>query len=96
MPLKARDRSIEWSDRQREGRLHFLAQNSRFVILANRQEYPNLASRALSLCLKRLSADWLAQYHHPIVMVETFVDRPSYQATAYKAASWQPLAAKTS
>jgi hypothetical protein len=91
MHLKARDRSIEWADRQREGRLHLLAQNSRFVILAPRQEFPNLASRALSLCLKRLSADWQAQYHHPIVMVETFVDRASYQATAYKASGWQPL-----
>jgi hypothetical protein len=34
MHLKARDQSIEWSARQREGRLHLLAQNSRFVILA--------------------------------------------------------------
>lgn len=91
MHLKARDQSIEWSDRQREGRLHLLAQNSRFVILAERQQFPNLASRALSLCLKRLSADWQAQYHHPIVLVETFVDRASYQATAYKASGWQPL-----
>lgn len=91
MHLKARDQSIEWSDRQREGRLHLLAQNSRFVILAPRQQFPNLASRALSLCLKRLSADWQEQYRHPIVMVETFVDRASYQATAYKASGWQPL-----
>ena len=91
MHLKARDQSIEWSDRQREARLHFIAQNSRFVILADRQQYPNLASRALSLCLKRLSADWQREYRHPIVMVETFVDRQSYQATAYKASGWQPL-----
>lgn len=91
MHLKARDQSIEWSDRQREGRLHLLAQNSRFVILAERQQYPNLASRALSLCLKGLSSDWQAQYRHPIVMVETFVDRATYQATAYKASGWQPL-----
>lgn len=91
MHLKARDQSIEWSDRQREGRLHLVAQNSRFVILAQRQQFPNLASRALSLCLKVLSADWQAHYHHPIVMVETFVDRAAYQATAYKASGWQAL-----
>jgi hypothetical protein len=91
MHLKARDQSIEWSDRQREGRLHFLAQNSRFVILAPRQQFPNLASRALSLCLKGLSADWQEHYHHPIVMVESFVDRQYFQATAYKASGWQPL-----
>ncbi len=89
--LKARDLSIEWSDRQREARLHLIAQNSRFVILAERQRYPNLASRALSLCLKQLSADWQQAYGHPVVMVETFVDRQSYQATAYKASGWQPL-----
>jgi len=91
MHLKARDQSIEWTDQQREARLHLLVQNSRFVILAQRQQYPNLASRALSLCLQRLSEDWQARYHHPIVMVETFVDRESYQATAYKASGWQPL-----
>ena len=91
MHLKARDQSIEWTDRQREARLHLLAQNSRWVILAQRQQYPHLASRALSLCLQRLAADWQARYHHPIVMVETFVDRESYHATAYKASGWQPL-----
>jgi hypothetical protein len=91
MHLKARDQSIEWSDRQREARLHLIAQNSRFVILADRQQYPNMASRALSLCLKGLWADWQQAYGHPVVMVETFVDRASYQATAYKASGWQPL-----
>lgn len=91
MHLKARDQSIEWAERQREARLHLIAQNSRFVILASRQQFPNLASRALSLCVKRLSEDWQERYHHPIVMVETFVDRQTYQATAYKASGWQPL-----
>lgn len=89
--LKARDQSIEWSDAQREARLHLIAQNSRFVILGQRQQFPNLASRALALCLQRLSADWQARYGHPIVMVETFVDRQYFQATAYKASGWQPL-----
>ena len=89
--LKARDRSIEWSDQQRERRLHLLAQNSRFVILAERQQLPNVASRAMSLCLERLSRDWLKEYGHPIVMVESFVDRQLFRATAYKACGWQAL-----
>jgi len=89
--LKARDRSIEWSEQQRERRLHLLGQNSRFVILADRQQLPNLASRAMSLCLKRLSEDWLQKYGHPIVMVESFVDRQLFRATAYKASGWQVL-----
>jgi hypothetical protein len=45
----------------------------------------------MSLCLKRLSEDWQQHYHHPIVMVESFVDRQYSQATAYKASGWQPL-----
>jgi hypothetical protein len=89
--LKARDLSIEWSEVQRERRLHLLAQNSRFVILADRQTFPNLASRALKLCLQRLSDDWQKQYRHPILLVESFVDRQLFRATAYKAAGWQAL-----
>ena len=89
--LKARDQSIEWSEEQRERRLSLLAQNSRFVVLAERQRFPNLASRAMSLCLKRLSEDWQKQYGHPIVMVESFVDRQIFRATAYKASGWQAL-----
>lgn len=89
--LKARDQSIEWSEQQRERRLHLIAQNSRFVILAGRQQWPNLASRALSLCSKRLSADWQKCYRHPIVMMESFVDRQLFRGTAYKASGWQSL-----
>lgn len=89
--LKARDQTIEWSEEQRERRLHLLAQNSRFVILAERQQLPNLASRALRLCLERLSADWQKEYGHPIVMVESFVDRQLFRGTAYKASGWQAL-----
>ena len=89
--LKARDLSIEWSVEQRERRLSLLAQNSRFVILVDRQKLPNLASRAMSLCLKRLSEDWQKRYQHPILMVESFVDRQLFRATAYKASGWQAL-----
>ena len=89
--LKARDQSIEWSDLQRERRLHFLAQNSRFVILGDRQQLPNLASRSLSLWLHRLSDDWQQHYGHPILLVESFVDRQLFRATAYKASGWQAL-----
>lgn len=89
--LKARDQSIEWTGEQRERRLHLLAQNSRFVILADREQLPNLASRAMSLCLARLSEDWLKVYQHPIVMVESFVDRQLFRGTAYKASGWQAL-----
>jgi len=89
--LKARDESIKWSERQRQSRLHLLAQNSRLVILAERHRLPNLASRALSLCLQRLSQDWKNKYQHPIVMAESFVDHDLHQGTAYKASGWELL-----
>jgi hypothetical protein len=89
--LKARDQSLAWSEEQRARRRHFLAQNSRFVILADRQQFPNLASRALSLCQRRLSADWQRHYRHPILLVESFVDRQLFRATAYQASGWQAL-----
>lgn len=71
--------------------MHLVAQNSRFVILADRQQRPNLASRSLSLCLKRVSHDWQQQYGHPILLVESFVDRQLFRGTAYKASGWQAL-----
>src|SRR5512137_2996148 len=89
--LKARDQSLEWTDAQRQARLHLLAQNSRFVILGDRCQLPNLASRAMARCLGRLSSDWQKAYGHPIVLVESFVDRQLFRGTAYKAGGWEAL-----
>lgn len=89
--LKARDQSLEWTDAQREARLHLLAQNSRYVILADRQHLPNLATRAMALCLRRLSQDWQKTYGHPLLLVESFVDRQLFRATCYKAGGWEAL-----
>jgi hypothetical protein len=71
--------------------LHFLAQNSRFVILADRTRYPNLGTRSMKLCLDRLSADWQAQHGHPLVAVESFVDGQLFRGTLYKASNWTML-----
>jgi hypothetical protein len=48
----ARDAWIGWTLQQRCGRLNFLAQNRRFLILPGERE-PNLASRVLGLCAQR-------------------------------------------
>jgi hypothetical protein len=53
--LRSRDHWIGWSDEQRRCRLALIANNSRFLILAQRRELPNLASRVMRLCLARLS-----------------------------------------
>lgn len=89
--LQVRDNFIGWTDVQRGRRLSLLAQNTRFVLLHERGQYPNLASRILSIVNKRLSADWQQQYGSPVVAVETFVDPEYFQGTCYQASGWQRL-----
>lgn len=89
--LAARDQWIGWSHDQLKRRRHFLANNARYCILADRQQLPNLGSRALALCTSRLSEDWQARWGHPIVAVESFVDGQLFRGTAYKAAGWTRL-----
>jgi predicted transposase YbfD/YdcC len=89
--LAAREAWLKWTEAQRRGRLHFLAQNSRFAILADRQQLPNLGTRAMKLNLDRLAEDWQAQYGHPILAVESFVDGQLFRGTLYKASNWTLL-----
>jgi len=89
--LASREAWIGWSEDQRRARLPFLAQNSRFLILADRAQFPNLGTRAMKLCLERLCADWLEQHGHPILTLESFVDGQLFRGTIYKAANWLKL-----
>lgn len=86
----ARDRWIGWSYRHQYDRLHLIANNSRFLILPD-WHYPNVASRVLSLTQKRLQSDWQERFHHPLLLLETFVDPQLFQGTVYKAANWVAL-----
>ena len=83
--LKAREHWIGWTPRQRARRLGLVVNNSRFLVLPDRQKYPNLASRVLGLCLRRLSPDWEQQWGHPVLVVESFVDESRFRGTCYKA-----------
>lgn len=87
--LKAREKWIGWSARQRARRLALVVNNSRFLVLPERQQYPNLASRVLGLCLRRLSADWQARWQHPVLVVESFVDESQYRGTCYRACGFE-------
>jgi hypothetical protein len=89
--LKDREKWLRWSNLQRRGRLSLLAQNSRFVVLVDRTQWPNLASRSLALVCHRLSQDWQQLYGHPIAAVESFVDSQLFRGTAYKATGWELL-----
>ncbi|MDI6774610.1 MAG: DUF4338 domain-containing protein [Verrucomicrobiota bacterium] len=89
--LKAREEWIGWTIEQRLRRRKFIVQNSRYLLLVNRGEYPNLASRVLALCTGRLSQDWEASFGYPVVAVESFVDPQRFSGSCYRAAGWERL-----
>lgn len=88
--LKGREDWIGWNRRQKRWRLGLVANNSRFLIRAERR-VPNLASRVMKLCLDRLSADWERKYNHPVLVIESFVDSELFFGTCYKASGWTLL-----
>ena len=87
LKCKARDCWIGWDFRHQYDRLKLLTNNSRFLILPD-WHYPNLASRVLSLCHKRLCQDWQERFGHPVLLMETFVDPKFFAGTVYRAANW--------
>jgi hypothetical protein len=84
---RVRDRWIGWTPPQRVRQLAWLTNNARFLILPF-VRVPRLGSWILGRVLRRLSADWQEKYGHPIVLVETFVDRSRFHGTVYTAANW--------
>ena len=82
-----RDQFIGWSRENQSRRLRFVASNQRFCILpAGRRQ--NTASAVMSRTLKRLSADWVEAWGHPVLLVETFVDPSRHVGTCYGASSF--------
>jgi hypothetical protein len=84
----ARDTWIGWDFRHQYDRLHLIANNSRFLILPD-DHYPNLASRVLALCERRLVRDWQERFGYPLLLLETFVDPRHFHGTIYRAANWR-------
>jgi uncharacterized protein DUF4338/DDE family transposase len=82
----ARDRWIGWDFRQRYRRLKSVANNSRFLILPE-WHAPNLGSRLLALCQRRVGRDWEETFGHGLVLLETFVDPERFRGTVYRAAN---------
>lgn len=91
--LKGREEWIGWSVERQLARRKFVVQNSRYLLLVDRGQYPNLASRVLGLCTRRLSQDWHAAFGHPVLAVESFVDPQRFSGSCYLAAGWEPLGA---
>jgi hypothetical protein len=85
--VKSRDTFIGWDAKTRENNLHFVANNTRFLILPWVQ-IKCLASKLLALNAKRICADWLQTYNYPLYLLETFVEQNLFKGTCYKAANW--------
>jgi len=88
--LGLRDRFIGWSPEARRSNLHYLAYNTRFLILPW-ISVPHLASHLLGRMVKRISGDWEHIYGHPVYYLESFVDLEKFRGTSYKAANWEFL-----
>ena len=89
-----RDRFLGWSAEQRQRNLGLLANNRRFLILPWVRA-PHLASGILAQASHRLAQDWQTKYGHPIVALETFVQRERFAGTAYRAANWLAVGVTT-
>lgn len=92
--MAARDGWIGWDDGTRERNLQRVASNSRFLILPW-VRVKNLASRVLSLAVRKLATDWPRRYGVEILLVETLVDTRSYRGDCYRAANWIRLGETT-
>lgn len=85
-----REAYVGWDEATKRRRLHFVANNIRFLILPW-VRVRHLASKILALNLRRLSTDWQAVWKHPVVLAETFVDTARFRGTCYRAANWLSL-----
>lgn len=82
-----RDQFIGWTAEQRQGRLHLIINQTRFLILPWIR-CQNLATKSLALVTRRLPDDWEKRYGYRPVLMETFVDVTKFRGTCYKAGNW--------
>jgi hypothetical protein len=92
--LGPRDRFIGWTQEQRLRHLHLIAYNTRFLLVPWLQ-VPGLASHLLSRVAQVISSDWQRLYHHPIHLLESFIDPTRFNGTCYRAANWLYLGQST-
>jgi len=85
--VAARDRWIGWSDSQREQRLEWVVNNSRFLLLPWVRRR-NLGSWVLGRVARQLPPDWQSRYGYRPVLMESFVEEERFAGTCYQAANW--------
>ena len=85
--VKSRDSFIGWDKPTKENNLHFVVNNTRFLILPW-VKVKFLASKVLALNARKISDDWFEIYNYHIYLLETFVEQDRFKGTCYKAANW--------
>jgi len=85
--IAPRDRFIGWTRPVRHQNLRLVLNNSRFLILPWVHS-PNLASKVLSLCARRIPEDFNRQYGYAPVLLESFVERQRFTGHCYRTANW--------
>jgi hypothetical protein len=90
LKLNLRDQFVGAPQAAYRHHLDQIAYNSRYLILPW-VNVRHLASHLLGRVARRISADWQELYHHPIQLLESFVDTERFQGTCYRAANWRCL-----
>lgn len=85
--LNLRDQFVGAPKERYRHHLHLIAYNTRYLLLPW-VAVPHLASHLLARIARRISADWQSLYHHPICLLESFVDTQRFRGTCYRAANW--------
>ena len=76
-----------WDANTRRQQLHRVVGMSRFLIRGSVRCH-NPASHVLGMMLRRVGAEYEAQYHYAPWLVESFVDTENFIGTSYRAANW--------
>ncbi len=85
--LNLRDQLVGAPKEAYRHNLHLVAYNSRFLVVPW-VAVPHLASHLLGRVARRISADWQALYHHPLCLLESFVEIQRFTGACYRAANW--------
>jgi hypothetical protein len=83
-----RDEAIGWDAQTRKRNLSLITNNNRFLILPW-VSVKDLASHILGSVCRRIADDFMNKYHHPVYLLETFVEKERFKGTCYKAANWK-------
>jgi hypothetical protein len=90
LKITLRDEYIGWCPVAREANVNRIAYNSRFLVLPW-VEIKYLASHLLGRMSKQISDDWISLYHHPVHLLETYIDPDRFKGSCYRGANWKMI-----